>query len=106
MAWPSYVRFDHRCDTFERHCTNFRFLFDWQSVPWIRVPGACHIEVVLTNRINLISLQWLIMILYGIAAALFAYCVSLMVASPLAAFAVVAGYQFIIFTVCHSSSKY
>lgn len=39
------------------------------------------------------------MVLYGISGALFAYCVSLAVASPLAAFAVVAGYQVIIFVV-------
>jgi hypothetical protein len=39
------------------------------------------------------------MVLYGITGALFAYCVSLAVTSPLAAFAVVAGYQVIIFVV-------
>jgi hypothetical protein len=39
------------------------------------------------------------MVLYGIAAALFAYCISLAVNSPLAAFATVAGYQFIVFVV-------
>lgn len=39
------------------------------------------------------------MVLYGIAAALFAYCISLAVGSPLAAFAAVAGYQFIVFVV-------
>ncbi|KAG7099993.1 hypothetical protein E1B28_001784 [Marasmius oreades] len=40
---------------------------------------------------------WLVMLLYGIAGTLFAYCLSLMVSSPLAAFAVVAGYQIVIF---------
>ncbi|KAJ7655360.1 hypothetical protein B0H17DRAFT_1099089 [Mycena rosella] len=40
---------------------------------------------------------WLVMVLYGIAGTLFAYCVSLVVVSPLAAFAAVAGYQFIMF---------
>ncbi|KIM38139.1 hypothetical protein M413DRAFT_420628 [Hebeloma cylindrosporum] len=40
---------------------------------------------------------WLVLVLYGVSAALFAYCLSLMVSSPLAAFAIVAGYQFIIF---------
>lgn len=40
---------------------------------------------------------WFIMVLYGIAAALFAYCISLAMSSPLAAFAAVAVYQFIIF---------
>lgn len=39
------------------------------------------------------------MILYGIAGALFAYCVSLLVTSPLAAFAAVAGYQIVMFVV-------
>ncbi|KAL1669459.1 P-loop containing nucleoside triphosphate hydrolase protein [Schizophyllum commune] len=38
-----------------------------------------------------------VMVLYGIAATLFSYCVSLMVASPLAAFAASAGYQVIMF---------
>lgn len=36
--------------------------------------------------------------LYGITGALFSYCVSL-VASPLAGFAVVAGYQIVMFIV-------
>ncbi|KAI3622160.1 nod factor export atp-binding protein i [Moniliophthora roreri] len=40
---------------------------------------------------------WFIMVLYGIAGTLFAYCMSLVVSSPLAAFAAVAGYQIIIF---------
>ena len=39
--------------------------------------------------------------LYGIVGALFSYCVSLAVASPLAAFAVSAGYQVIMFIVSH-----
>jgi len=43
--------------------------------------------------------QWFILLLYGITAALFSYCVSLIVASPLAAFATVAGYQCVIFIV-------
>jgi hypothetical protein len=37
--------------------------------------------------------------LYGIVGALFAYCVSLVMASPLSAFAVVAGYQIVVFLV-------
>ena len=37
--------------------------------------------------------------LYGIVGALFSYCVSLAVASPLAAFAASAGYQVIMFIV-------
>lgn len=43
--------------------------------------------------------QWVVMVLYGITAILFAYCGSLIVASPLAAFAAVAGYQVIMFVV-------
>jgi hypothetical protein len=44
-------------------------------------------------------LQWVVLVLYGITATLFAYCASLFVASPLAAFATVAGYQVIMFVV-------
>lgn len=40
------------------------------------------------------------MVLYGIAGTLFAYCASLLVTSPLAAFAAVAGYQIVMFLVC------
>ncbi|KAF8640810.1 hypothetical protein AX17_000459 [Amanita inopinata Kibby_2008] len=50
-----------------------------------------------TNQFRGLGFFWLILVLYGIAGALFAYCVSLLVSSPLAAFAVVAGYQIIIF---------
>ena len=50
----------------------------------------------------ILSTQWLILVLYGIVGALFAYCVSLLMTSPLAAFAAVAGYQIIMFIV----SKY
>lgn len=39
------------------------------------------------------------MVLYGIAGTLFAYCASLVVVSPLAAFATVAGYQIVMFLV-------
>lgn len=39
------------------------------------------------------------MLLYGLAGTLFAYCVSLFVTSPLAAFAAAAGYQVIMFLV-------
>lgn len=43
--------------------------------------------------------QWIVLVLYGFAATLFAYCISLLTASPLAAFAAVAGYQIIMFVV-------
>jgi ATP-binding cassette subfamily A (ABC1) protein 3 len=39
--------------------------------------------------------QWVVLVLYGFAGALFSYCVSLIVTSPLAAFAMAAGYQFL-----------
>lgn len=50
-------------------------------------------------------LQWLVVVLYGITATLFAYCVSLFMSSPLASFAVVAGYQVVMFLVCVSCKK-
>ncbi|EDR15973.1 uncharacterized protein LACBIDRAFT_187302 [Laccaria bicolor S238N-H82] len=50
-----------------------------------------------SNQFHGLGLFWVVLVLYGIAGALFSYCVSLMVASPLAAFATVAGYQFIMF---------
>ena len=45
-------------------------------------------------------IQWLVVVLYGITATLFAYCVSLFMSSPLASFAVAAGYQVVMFLVC------
>lgn len=39
------------------------------------------------------------MVLYGVTGALFAYCVSLAMTTPLAAFAAVAGYQVVMFIV-------
>ena len=45
-------------------------------------------------------IQWVVLVLYGIVGALFSYCVSLAVTSPLAAFALSAGYQVIMFVVC------
>lgn len=53
----------------------------------------------LMKYLNLTAIQWLVLVLYGFASTLFAYCLSLMVSSPLAAFALVAGYQFIMFVV-------
>lgn len=44
--------------------------------------------------------QWFVMVLYGITATLFAYCVTLFMSSPLASFAITAGYQVIMFLVC------
>ncbi|KAJ3561814.1 hypothetical protein NP233_g9967 [Leucocoprinus birnbaumii] len=50
-----------------------------------------------SNQFHGLGEVWFIMVLYGITGALFSYCVSLAVTSPLAAFAAVAGYQIIIF---------
>lgn len=50
-----------------------------------------------SNQFHGLGEMWVIMVLYGITGALFSYCVSLAVPSPLAAFAAVAGYQVIIF---------
>ncbi|KAF9535634.1 hypothetical protein CPB83DRAFT_878765 [Crepidotus variabilis] len=55
------------------------------------------------NQLHGLGYLWFILVLYGITAALFAYSVSLMVSSPLAAFATVAGYQFVIFILYLSS---
>ncbi|KAJ7606783.1 hypothetical protein FB45DRAFT_847352 [Roridomyces roridus] len=50
-----------------------------------------------SHQFHGLGFLWLVMVLYGIAGTLFAYCMSLLVASPLAAFAAVAGYQIIMF---------
>ena len=42
------------------------------------------------------------MVLYGITGTLFAYCVTLVLTNSLAAFAVLAAYQVVIFGVCRS----
>ncbi|KAI5121844.1 hypothetical protein M0805_003277 [Coniferiporia weirii] len=49
------------------------------------------------NELHGLGLFWIVLVLYGITGALFAYCFSLITASPLAAFAAVAGYQIIMF---------
>ncbi|KAF7290457.1 hypothetical protein MKEN_01500200 [Mycena kentingensis (nom. inval.)] len=50
-----------------------------------------------SNQFHGLGFFWLCMVLYGIAGTLFAYCCSLLVVSPLAAFATVAGYQIVMF---------
>ncbi|TFK69897.1 P-loop containing nucleoside triphosphate hydrolase protein [Pluteus cervinus] len=50
-----------------------------------------------TSEFNGLGFFWLVMVLYGITAALFAYCASLIASSPLAAFAIVAAYQSVVF---------
>ncbi|PPR02359.1 hypothetical protein CVT24_011703 [Panaeolus cyanescens] len=56
-----------------------------------------------SNQFHGVGFLWLVLVLYGITGALFSYCVSLMVSSPLAAFATGAGYQFVIFILYLSS---
>ncbi|EGN93723.1 hypothetical protein SERLA73DRAFT_97671 [Serpula lacrymans var. lacrymans S7.3] len=50
-----------------------------------------------TSQLHGLGFFWVVLVLYGIVGALFAYCISLFTASPLAAFAAVAGYQIIMF---------
>ncbi|KAI0076833.1 P-loop containing nucleoside triphosphate hydrolase protein [Panus rudis PR-1116 ss-1] len=50
-----------------------------------------------SNQFHGLGFFWVVLVLYGIVGALFSYCVSLVVASPLAAFAATAGYQIIMF---------
>ncbi|KAF8808210.1 P-loop containing nucleoside triphosphate hydrolase protein [Phlegmacium glaucopus] len=49
-----------------------------------------------SNQFHGLGFLWVVFVLYGFAGALFSYCVSLIVPSPLAAFATAAGYQFLI----------
>ncbi|TDL26396.1 P-loop containing nucleoside triphosphate hydrolase protein [Rickenella mellea] len=51
---------------------------------------------VASNQFNGLGFFWLIIVLYGIAGTLFAYCATLITSSALAAFAAVAAYQMII----------
>ncbi|KAF8844179.1 P-loop containing nucleoside triphosphate hydrolase protein [Paxillus ammoniavirescens] len=44
-----------------------------------------------------LGLFWVVLVLYGIVGALFAYCTSLFMSSPLTSFAAVAGYQIIMY---------
>ncbi|TFY63698.1 hypothetical protein EVJ58_g3098 [Rhodofomes roseus] len=52
---------------------------------------------VASNQFAGLGFFWVVLVLYGIVGALFSYCVSLAVTSPLAAFAASAGYQVIMF---------
>jgi ABC-type multidrug transport system ATPase subunit len=52
---------------------------------------------VTTNQFSGLGFFWLVLVLYGVVGALFAYCVSLFMSSPLTSFAAVAGYQIIIY---------
>ncbi|KAF4611855.1 hypothetical protein D9613_004347 [Agrocybe pediades] len=65
------------------------------------IPSSILTTVVITvfgvasRQFNGLDYMWCILFLYGICSTLFAYCISLFTPSPLAAFAAVAGYQFI-----------
>ncbi|KAK0481451.1 hypothetical protein IW261DRAFT_1075379 [Armillaria novae-zelandiae] len=50
-----------------------------------------------SNQFHGLGLLFLVMVLYGIASTLFAYCVSLVVSTPLAAFAAVTAYEIVMF---------
>ncbi|KAK0217586.1 hypothetical protein EDD85DRAFT_990713 [Armillaria nabsnona] len=50
-----------------------------------------------SDQFHGLGLFFLVMVLYGIAATLFAYCVSLVVSTPLAAFAAVTAYEIVMF---------
>ncbi|KDR85825.1 hypothetical protein GALMADRAFT_274642 [Galerina marginata CBS 339.88] len=56
-----------------------------------------------TDQFHGLGLLWCVFVLYGISGTLFAYCLSLMAASPLGAFAIVAVYQFVTFVLYLSS---
>ena len=49
--------------------------------------------------------QWVVLAQYGIVGALFSYCVSLIMSSPLTSFAAVAGYQIVMYVVSEDLSK-
>ncbi|KAG1779604.1 hypothetical protein EV702DRAFT_965686 [Suillus placidus] len=50
-----------------------------------------------TNQFTGLGFFWIILVLYGVVGALFAYCVSLFMSSPLSSFAAVAGYQIVMY---------
>ncbi|TFK24250.1 nod factor export ATP-binding protein I [Coprinopsis marcescibilis] len=72
-------------------------LFDTISVVIASTIIVIVLQAVAPNNFFGLGFLWFIMVIYGITAALFAYCASLWMASPLAAFAAVAGYQFVVF---------
>ncbi|KAF9022600.1 P-loop containing nucleoside triphosphate hydrolase protein [Hymenopellis radicata] len=50
-----------------------------------------------SDQFHGLGLFWLVLVLYGVAGTLLSYCFSLLVASPLGAFAASAGYQAVMF---------
>ncbi|KAJ4470921.1 hypothetical protein J3R30DRAFT_3710877 [Lentinula aciculospora] len=71
-------------------------MFDW-IFSIISATVTIIIFASVSNQFHGLGLFWVVLVLYGIASTLFAYCMSLLVSSPLAAFAAVAGYQVIMF---------
>ncbi|KAJ3722293.1 P-loop containing nucleoside triphosphate hydrolase protein [Lentinula raphanica] len=71
-------------------------MFDW-IFSVISATITIIIFAAVSNQFHGLGLFWVVLVLYGIAGTLFAYCMSLVVSSPLAAFAAVAGYQVIMF---------
>ncbi|KIK35268.1 hypothetical protein CY34DRAFT_592022 [Suillus luteus UH-Slu-Lm8-n1] len=50
-----------------------------------------------TNQFTGLGFFWVVLVLYGVVGALFGYCVSLFMSSPLSSFAAVAGYQIVMY---------
>ncbi|KAF8555139.1 P-loop containing nucleoside triphosphate hydrolase protein, partial [Imleria badia] len=71
----------------------------WDSVFGIII--ATIIIIVLaafsSNQFHGLGLFWAVLVQYGAVGALFSYCVSLLMSSPLTSFAAVAGYQIIMY---------
>ncbi|KAJ3513241.1 hypothetical protein NLJ89_g3058 [Agrocybe chaxingu] len=71
-------------------------MFDTISVVILSTIITIVFALVASNQLEGLGFLWFIMVQYGITGALFAYCISLFASSPLAAFAIVAGYQFVV----------
>ncbi|KAF9067262.1 P-loop containing nucleoside triphosphate hydrolase protein [Rhodocollybia butyracea] len=71
-------------------------MFDW-IFSIISATITIIVFAAVSNQFHGLGSFWVVLMLYGITSTLFAYCMSLLVASPLAAFAAVAGYQVIMF---------
>ncbi|TFK42145.1 hypothetical protein BDQ12DRAFT_703521 [Crucibulum laeve] len=70
-------------------------LFD-SIISFVVALGGTIIFVLLTEQIRDLGIMWFILLLYGLAGTLFAYLVSTLVGSPLAAVLVVGVYQFLV----------
>ncbi|CAE6457602.1 unnamed protein product [Rhizoctonia solani] len=70
-------------------------LFD---LPWVVLISTIVtiIFATVTSQFYALGVLWVVMVLYGVAGALFAYVISTFVSSPLAAFAVAGGYNVVI----------